>query len=113
MTNYRTGHLAEKHAADYLAQQGYEIVACNWRTKYCEIDIIARKNKTVHFVEVKYRKTAWQGTGLDYITPAKLKQMRFAAELWVNEQDWSNDYVLSAIEMSGPAFGVTQFLAEL
>lgn len=110
MTNYATGHLAEKYAVEYLEDQGYKIVATNWRTKYCEIDIIAQRDKTIYFIEVKYRKHGTHGTGLDYITSRKLKQMRFAAELWVSEQQWQGPYSLAAIEMSGTDFKIGKFV---
>src|SRR3990167_9135779 len=98
-TNYHTGHNAEKYAADYLKGLGYEIIQLNWKTKYCEIDIVSKKNNTIVFVEVKYRVTDEQGTGFDYITPKKLRQMARAAEMWVSDNCWEDDYMLAAIEM--------------
>lgn len=99
MSNYSTGHEAEKRAAVYLQQHGFRIVAMNWKTRYCEIDIIAEKKATVHFVEVKYRRNSMQGSGLDYITSRKLKQMRFAAEMWVSQQQWNGAYQLAALSI--------------
>ncbi len=113
MTTTSTGRQAEATAAEYLQQQGFAILEQNWRTRYCEIDIVARKGQTVYFVEVKYRASDSWGEGLDYITPNKLKQMGFAAEVWVNSNNWSNDYQLAAIEVSGKDFAVTNFLLEL
>jgi ribonuclease HII len=113
MTNYATGHLAEKYAVEYLKKLKFKILATNWKTKLCEIDIVARQKKCIYFVEVKYRKNNQQGTGIDYITSTKLKQMKFAAELWVTENDWRKDYALGAIELSGPDFKLTQFLPVL
>lgn len=106
------GSEAETAAAEYLEVHGYEVVERNWRTRVCEIDVIAKKDSVVHFVEVKYRSSVRQGGGLDYITPKKLKQMAFAAECWVNEHDYSGDYQLSAIEVTGD-FKVTQFLPDV
>lgn len=100
-SNYLAGHNAEKRAAEYLKSHGYKIIGLNWKTRYCEIDIIAEKSRTAYFVEVKYRKNDRQGRGLDYITPGKLRQMGFAAEMWVNNMDWPGDYVLSAIGIDG------------
>lgn len=113
MTNYSTGHLAEQHAAEYLKSRGYEILDINWKTKYCEIDIVAKKAKTVYFVEVKYRKSDVAGSGLEYITDKKLKRMRFAAEIWISNNNYSGNCSLAAIEVSGPDFEVTNFLAEI
>ena len=99
MTNYATGHEAEKIAADYLKTQGFKILELNWRTKYCEIDIVARKAKRIYLVEVKSRRSLAQGSGVEYITVKKLQQMRFAAEMWVSTQGWKGDYQLAAISI--------------
>lgn len=101
MTNYTTGHDAEKQAAEYMKQQGYKIVELNWKTKYCEIDIVAQKDKIMYFTEVKYRKSNTFGSGFDYITPKKLKQMTFAAEMWVSNHSWEGDYQLVALAIDG------------
>lgn len=113
MTTVATGRQAETAAIEYLRLAGYKILERNWRTRYCEIDIIAQKGKTIHFVEVKYRRRDTQGSGLEYITPHKLRQMQFAAELWVSQYDWAGDYQLSALEVSGPEFVITDFLPNL
>ncbi len=113
MTTTSTGRQAEDAAASYLKRLGYKIITQNWRTRWCEVDIIASKKNVIWFVEVKYRgKESW-GSGLDYITPKKLEQMRFAAEFWVSSNDWAGDYSLGAIEVSGPNYQVTNFLTEL
>jgi Holliday junction resolvase-like predicted endonuclease len=67
----------------------------------------------VYFVEVKYRASPKQGSGIEYITPKKLKQMELAAEFWVADNSWDGDYNLGGIEVSGPNFEVTNFLPEL
>lgn len=99
MSNYSSGHEAERQVAQYLEKQGFKILELNWRTRWCEIDIIAEKDKIVHFVEVKLRKTLAQGSGLDYITPKKLKQMKFAAEFWLANNNFDGECVLSAAEI--------------
>jgi uncharacterized protein (TIGR00252 family) len=111
-TNYAAGHSAEQAAALYLKSHGFKVLDINWSTKYCEIDIVAQKNKTIFFAEVKYRKSTNFGSGFDYITPTKLKQMKFAAELWVSHFKWNGDYQLAAVEMSGDN-EVLQLLTEL
>lgn len=100
MTNYASGHLAEKKAADYLKNQGFKIRELNWKTRYCEIDIVAQKKKTLYFVEVKSRGNASQGEGLDYITSAKLHKMTFASEMWVKDHGWDGPYQLSALSLT-------------
>lgn len=95
------GRQAETKAADYLKQQGFKILDLNWKTRYCEIDIVAQKKKAIYFVEVKFRKSNAFGSGLEYITPSKLQQMKFAAEMWVSQHYWVGDYQLAAISVDG------------
>lgn len=109
MSTY-TGRDAENAAAEYLKTQRFEILDQNWRTRWCEIDVVAKKKQTVYFVEVKYRARESWGSGLEYITPRKLRQMTFAAESWVSANNWCGDYQLAAIEVTGPAFQITNFL---
>lgn len=113
MTNFSHGRIAEEAAADFLKQKRYNIVEQNWRTRYCEIDLVVKRKKKVMFVEVKYRKTSQQGSGLEYITPQKLRQMAFAAEMWVQTNGWKHDYSLGAVEVSGPEYQISNFLADI
>ena len=94
------GRDAELRVANYLKKQKHKILALNWRTRWCEIDIVSSNKKCVYFTEVKYRSSDAWGAGLDYITEKKLKQMRFAAEFWLANQDWTGDSVLQAAEVS-------------
>lgn len=113
MTATATGRAAETAAAEYLIGRGFVVVERNYRTPRCEIDIVARKGTCLYFVEVKYRATARQGGGLDYITPAKQRQMRFAAAYWISGEGWSGEVCLAAIEVSGPGFLISQFIESI
>ncbi|OGL30287.1 hypothetical protein A3D14_02765 [Candidatus Saccharibacteria bacterium RIFCSPHIGHO2_02_FULL_47_12] len=113
MTNFAHGRHAEAVAAEYLENEGYVVLEQNYRTRWCEIDIVAEKGKRVYFTEVKYRQTGAQGGGLDYITPQKLKQMKFAADFWVQDHGWTGDYTLAAIELSGPEYTVENCIFDL
>ncbi len=99
MTNYKAGHDAEKDAAEYLKKQGFKIKELNWKTRYCEIDIVAEKRKVIWFVEVKSRRSSLQGFGYEYVTSKKLQQMQFAAEMWVREQEWNGGYQLGVVSI--------------
>lgn len=112
MKTTATGRQAEAAVADYLVESGYKILAKNWRTRWCEIDIIAQKDKTVYFTEVKYRVSEARGSGFDYITEHKLNQIRFAARFWNAQNDWDGDYRLIAAEVTGLDYGIID-LAEI
>jgi Holliday junction resolvase-like predicted endonuclease len=113
MTNLSHGLEAEAVAAKYLVKNGFSIVNRNWKTKWCEIDIVASKNNTIYFTEVKYRLCDKYGAGLDYITPVKLKQMARAAEGWVLTNNWRGEYQLAAIEVTGIEYLVTDFITDI
>lgn len=119
MTNYSTGHDAEKVAVEYLKKLGYKIIALNWKHVRAEIDIVAEKRsrlgrvKQLVFFEVKYRKTTNQGHGLDYITPKKLQQMQFAAQLYVAQHNYKGEYCLGAIELSGEDYEVSMLIDKI
>jgi len=96
------GRIAENIAAEFLKTKGHQIIARNWRTKFCEIDIISACNQTIFFTEVKFRENAKHGDGLDAITPKKLAQMRRAAEIFLTTRaEFTNNFnpQISAISL--------------
>ena len=98
------GRQAEHAAADYLRRNGYDVISQNWRTKTCEIDIVARRDRAIYFVEVKYRRSDESGDGLAAITATKLAQMKYAAKVYLQlmtRQTSRLDPHLLAISMSG------------
>jgi len=70
------GKWAEELACRYLRQQGYLIVARNWRWPGGEVDIIAKDGDTLVFVEVKGRR------GRSHGTPEEAVDARKRAHLW-------------------------------
>lgn len=99
----QTGQAAEDQVCDYLRQRKFKILDRNWRTKFCEIDIVARKKDVVHLVEVKYRSSDAHGSGLEYITKSKQQQLRRAALAWVTYHQWEGDYQVdvAAVDANG------------
>lgn len=85
VTTRQIGDRGEQAAADWLVADGHEIIVRNWRTRYCEIDIISMKDDVLYFTEVKYRKNNDFGDGMVAITAKKQRQMRFAAELFMTK----------------------------
>ena len=79
MNKRKTGSIYEDMAAAYLGSHGISIISRNFRSRYGEIDIVARQGKDLIFVEVKYRSGSGAGNPLESITPHKVKQIRNAA----------------------------------
>lgn len=59
------GQAGEQLAQRHLQAAGYEIVQTNWRCAHGEIDIIARKDEVLVFVEVRTRRSRDQGGALE------------------------------------------------
>ena len=96
------GNASETVAAEELVRCGHEIVARNWKTKYCEIDIVSSKDGALYFTEVKHRKNSKAGDGLAAITPKKLRQMKFAAEFYAKANELSDvSLFMAAMATSG------------
>lgn len=49
----KTGEFGEKICVSYLKKVGFEIIETNYTKRFGEIDIIAKKDNTLHFIEVK------------------------------------------------------------
>lgn len=78
------GEKGECLAAEYLTEQGYEVVARNFRTRFGELDIIAQKDGFLALVEVKLRKNARHGAACEAVDLAKQRRLIFAAEEWLS-----------------------------
>jgi putative endonuclease len=104
MTNTTAiGRAAETAAANYLETHGFTILDRNWRNRWCEIDIVARKDNAVHFVEVKYRRTTAYGAGYDFINYEKANRLTRAALAWCQAHYYQGDYQIDALSLSGPS----------
>jgi putative endonuclease len=75
-----TGIKGELLALKYLEDKGYIIKEINWRWSHYEIDIIARHNNTLVFVEVKTRTSAHFGFPESHVNNKKQAHLARAAE---------------------------------
>lgn len=73
------GRLAEQAAANYLEQLGFAITRRNWRTKWCEVDLVAEHRGEIHLIEVKYRRRTDYGDGFAAVTADKAARLRRAS----------------------------------
>ncbi|MBS1558185.1 MAG: YraN family protein [Bacteroidetes bacterium] len=82
------GKEGEQLAADFLETKGFEIVARNFRHKRSEIDLIAKKNNWLIFVEVKLRSSEAYGYPEDFVDRKKAKNIIEGAEEYTYRQRW-------------------------
>lgn len=80
MDNKTIGNKGEDLAVAYLEKMGYTILHRNWRHRFIEIDIIASKEKIVHFIEVKTRTGRAFGHPEEAVTKKKMEQLKLGAE---------------------------------
>ena len=75
----------ERIAGVFLEKQGYQILSYNYNTRVGEIDIIARQEGYLVFIEVKYRKNASSGHPLEAVSIQKQKKICKSAMLYMKK----------------------------
>ena len=78
-----TGNEGEELGAEHLLGKGYNILEKNWRHSHWEVDIIASKNNTLHFIEIKTRKSKKFGQPEDKVGKKKMENLINAAEQYL------------------------------
>ena len=86
----RVGREGEERAALYLQQNGFEIIARNFRTRHGEIDLIARERGVVVFVEIKTCSSDAFGRPESWVTPLKQRRIAGAALHWIHQNHCEN-----------------------
>ena len=87
MNTTLTGREGEAKAADYLRRKKYEVIGANYRCRFGELDLIAKKRELVIFVEVKLRKNDRFGAAADAVTFSKQDKLRKTAASWLAAYD--------------------------
>lgn len=95
LKEYLSGILGEDKACAFLKKQGFEILQRNFHSKFGEIDIIAKKDEILHFIEVKY-------TQKDYEVAYRLDSKKYqkilkAVEFYFLKQEIYSDFQIDLI----------------
>jgi putative endonuclease len=98
------GQIGEDIATRFLVKHSFEVILRNYRKKFGEIDIIARKDGKIHFVEVKTvsqsdvsHETIDQHRPEDNIHEAKLKRIGRTIEAYIFEHETKEDWQFDVI----------------
>lgn len=84
------GQNAEDAACRYLEGRGLRILARNVRSRFGEIDIVARDGDTLVFVEVKGRRDSLHGSGFEAVTARKRQKIVRAARAYAASRGLSD-----------------------
>jgi putative endonuclease len=82
-TAHALGRLGEGLVARLLEADGWQILDRNFRCRRKEIDIIARRDDVIVFVEVKTRSGVDYGHPFEAVTPAKRREIERVARAWI------------------------------
>ena len=80
------GRDGEDAVARWYQDQGYHVVARNWRCRDGELDLILRKGRTFVFCEVKTRTSTAFGAPQESVTRTKQARIRHLAARWLGEE---------------------------
>lgn len=90
-TKKQIGQMGEDIAAKYLQLHGYRIITRNYRCRYGEIDIIAREDNCLVFIEVRSKTSDSFGTAQESVNYHKQTKIRQLALFYIAERVGSND----------------------
>jgi len=105
--NQKIGKWGEEIAAEFLAGQGFKILQANYHTPHGEIDLIAKKENLIVFVEVKTRTNLSFGYPEDAVNDLKKSHLFNSVQYYLQKNETINDEmrvdVLSILARSGSA----------
>jgi putative endonuclease len=89
-TAHATGRTGENIAYRHLIRDGFDILERNWRLGKAEIDIIAKDEDALVFVEVKTRSTDAFGAPESFLSPRQAQLIAAAAAAYMEQigHDW-------------------------
>ena len=91
------GKIGEDTARKFLEESGYKIIEQNYKTKYSEIDLVAKKGDELVFVEVRTKIGENFGTPEDTLQNKKLSKVRFNALSYAAFKKWDGPIKIDAI----------------
>ena len=103
MNTYQKGIWSERFAALYLMCKGYSILEMRYKTKFGEVDIIARKGSYIVFTEVKYRPDYDRGA-FSISSVAKKRIAKAASHYLMVKGHEAEDVRFDALILSPPFY---------
>lgn len=97
-----TGAWGEALAGEYLRKKHYRLLACNYRCRFGEIDLIAANKKYVAFVEVKLRKSSRFAAAAEFVDRRKQERIKTTAAFWLAENECGLQPRFDVMEIYAP-----------
>ena len=86
--NNLTGAWGEALAAEYLRKKRFQIVAAGYRSRFGEIDLVAKDRKgMLCFVEVKLRSNLSHGLPREFVDQRKQEKLRMTAAAYMSHYE--------------------------
>lgn len=79
----KTGRRGEELAVNYLKSKGFQIFHTNWRAGHKELDIVAGKDGTIHFIEVRSRSRGSIVSPEQTVDRSKQRMVMAAARIYM------------------------------
>jgi len=99
MKTQTSGKLGEDAACAYLKKKRYQILERNYRKCFGEIDIVAKKENRIAFVEVKARSTSDYGMPCEAVTYSKQQKIIKTSGAYVAEHNLDAEFAFDIIEV--------------
>lgn len=103
MEKQSLGQFGEEQAARYLRRRFYTILERNFRCRFGEIDLIAKRGDYLVFAEVKLRRDASHGEAREFVTPHKQQRILAAAQHWLSVHETALQPRFDVIEVYAPS----------
>ena len=91
-TTRDVGFQKEKDVVAYLKNLGYKVLDTNFSCKFGEIDIIAKHNRAVVFIEVRYRKSRAHVAPEETVTYKKQQKIIKSAIIYIKKNNLKADF---------------------
>lgn len=99
MQKKKLGDLGEAFAAEFLKSKGFKILETDYRLKIGQVDIIARDEWGIHFVEVKTRSSIKYGRPADAVDQRKLAHISNVAAFYMKTKHIDEPVLIDVIEV--------------
>ena len=101
-TSKIVGAWGEALAAEFLKKKHYKLVACGYKCRFGEIDLVVKNRRFLVFVEVKLRKSDKFASAMEYVDRNKQDRIRATASMYLDANPTTLQPRFDVIEIYAP-----------